>query len=88
MFQTGLDEKSSASFSESSKLVMEFIMNIRTVTSFNLQKYFIDKYADKLAESEKTLIKKGVIIGLAYGISQCIFYASCGILFFLGAVFV
>lgn len=34
------------------------------------------------------LVKKGIIIGLAYGVSQFIMYASFGILFFLGAIFV
>ena len=53
-----------------------------------MQNYFIDKYSEKLVEPEKLIVKKGIIVGLAYGISQFIFFASFGILFYLGAIFV
>jgi ATP-binding cassette subfamily B (MDR/TAP) protein 1 len=47
-FTTGFSDKSDAAYKESSQLIMESMMNIRTVSSFGYENVIFNKYQQKL----------------------------------------
>jgi ATP-binding cassette subfamily B (MDR/TAP) protein 1 len=47
-FTTGFSEKSDAAYKESAQLIMESMMNIRTVSSFGYENVIFNKYKQKL----------------------------------------
>jgi hypothetical protein len=45
---TGFSDKSDAAYKESAQLIMESMMNIRTVSSFGYENVILNKYQQKL----------------------------------------
>lgn len=68
-------------------MIMQCMMNIRTVKSFGYEEVVADKYNDRLAEPHDIGIKKGNISGFSMGLSQIIMFVVFGLIFFLGSVF-
>lgn len=86
--QTGFSDKTDAAYKDSSSLIMESMINIRTVSSFGYQDIIARRYDEKMEEPYNLAIKKGNTSGLLFGISQFTMFLIFGLLFFLGALFV
>lgn len=87
-FNTGFSDKTDAAYKDSSNLIMEAMVNIRTVSSFGSEESFVKRYDKKMEEPYALAIKKGNTSGFLYGLSQFIMVTIFGILFYLGAIFV
>ena len=87
-FTTGFSDKTDAAYKESSSLIMESMINIRTVSSFGYQSSIANKFDGKMEEPYSLAIKKGNVSGLLYGFSQFIMFLIFGLLFFIGSLFV
>lgn len=87
-FTTGFSAKTDVAYKDSSALITESMINIRTVTSFGYENMILDKYSEKLKLPFEIAVKKGNISGILFGISQLIMYVVFALIFFLGAVFI
>lgn len=87
-FSTGFSDSTDAAYKDSSNLIMEAMINIRTVSSFGYEGIIAKKYDEKMEEPYRLAIKKGNTAGIFFGLSQVIMFTIFGILFYLGAIFV
>jgi ATP-binding cassette subfamily B (MDR/TAP) protein 1 len=87
-FTTGFSAKTDVAYKDSSALITESMINIRTVTSFGYENMILDKYSEKLRLPYQIGVKKGNISGVLFGFSQFIMYVVFALIFFLGAVFI
>lgn len=87
-FTTGFSAKTDVAYKDSSSLITESMLNIRTVTSFGYENMILDKYSEKLKLPFDIAVKKGNISGLLFGFSQLIMYVVFALIFYLGAVFI
>lgn len=87
-FTTGFSAKTDVAYKDSSALITESMINIRTVTSFGYENMILNKYSEKLILPFEIAVKKGNISGLLFGISQLIMYVVFALIFFLGSVFI
>lgn len=85
---TGFSDKTDEVYKESSNIIMEAMINIRTVHSFGYEKIIYDQYVERMDEPLRLAIKKGNLSGFFFGISQIIMFTIFGLLFWLGAIFV
>ena len=79
----GKFEKSS---NEASALVMESAINIRTVASFCSEEVLIRNFNEKIDMSMNASMRKGVISGFGFGLSQFFLFAFFAIMFYVAAV--
>lgn len=87
-FTTGFSAKTDVAYKDSSALITESMINIRTVTSFGYENMILNKYSEKLVLPFQIAVKKGNISGLLFGISQLIMYVVFALIFYFGAVFI
>lgn len=87
-FNTGFSDKTDAAYKDSSSLIMEAMINIRTVSSFGYEGIVAQRYDEKMEEPYALAIKKGNASGFFFGISQLLMFIIIGLLFYLGAIFV
>jgi ATP-binding cassette subfamily B (MDR/TAP) protein 1 len=87
-FTTGFSDKSDAAYKESSQLIMESMMNIRTVSSFGYENVVFHKYEQKLKEPFELAIKKGNCSGLLFGFSQIVMFIIFALIFYIGTIFI
>ena len=87
-FTTGFSAKTDVAYKDSSSLITESMINIRTVTSFGYENMILNKYTDKLKIPYEIAVKKGNISGLLFGFSQFIMYLVFALIFYLGAIFI
>uniref|UniRef100_A0AAF5DAS6 Uncharacterized protein n=2 Tax=Strongyloides stercoralis TaxID=6248 RepID=A0AAF5DAS6_STRER len=73
---------------EAGLLFDETIDNIRTVHSFNLQKYFYKKFCEKLNEPYKDKIAQTKIYGLVFAFSQSILPFFYAVAFYFGSIYI
>ncbi|KAF6030482.1 ABCB1 [Bugula neritina] len=66
----GHSEENKKSTEEGSQMAQEVISNMRTVTSLNRQRYFVDKFYRHFKMVYKQDMKQAFIYGIAYGVSQ------------------
>lgn len=65
-------------------LVTEALLNIRTVTSFNLNSNFVAMYKESVRRALPKEILKNTFIALCYGFSQFMFYGAFALCFWYG----
>jgi ATP-binding cassette, subfamily B (MDR/TAP), member 1 len=87
-FQTGFSDKSDAAYKESSNLIMESMVNIRTVSSFGYENVIFNKYEQKLVEPFNLAVKKGNISGIMFGFSQIVMFLIFALIFYIGTIFI
>lgn len=87
-FSTGFSDKTDAAYKDSSNLIMEAMINIRTVSSFGYEGIVAKRYDEKMEEPYALAVKKGNASGFFFGLSQIVMFTIFGVLFFLGALFV
>ena len=87
-FNTGQSQSTDEAYKDSASLIMESMINIRTVSSSGHDYIIIKKYEEKLQEPESLLVGKGLVTGFLFGLSQLITYIIFGVIFYVGAVFV
>ena len=87
-FNTGQSQSTDEAYKDSASLIMESMINIRTVSSSGHDYIIIKKYEEKLQEPESLLVGKGLVTGVLFGLSQLITYIIFGVIFYVGAVFV
>jgi ATP-binding cassette subfamily B (MDR/TAP) protein 1 len=87
-FTNGFSAKTDVAYKDSSALITESMVNIRTVTSFGYENMILDKYSEKLKVPFEIAIKKGNISGIMFGLSQLIMFVVFALIFYLGAIFI
>jgi ATP-binding cassette subfamily B (MDR/TAP) protein 1 len=87
-FSTGFSDKTDVAYKDSANLIMEAMVNIRTVSSFGYENIIAKKYDEKMKEPYRLAIKKGNLSGFFFGLSQIVMFVIFGVLFYLGALFV
>nr|ACS87806.1 putative p-glycoprotein [Angomonas deanei] len=65
-------------------IVTEALSNVRTVTSFNMKKDRVEAFKQSLAKEGPRMVKKGLVAGFIYGITQFIFYGVYALCFWYG----
>lgn len=84
----GFSEQSGEAYKDSSNLIMEAMINIRTVTSFGVENTFAAKYAQLLIKPFKLAIKSGNLAGFLFGASQLVMFVIFALVFYIGTLFV
>lgn len=87
-FSTGQNQSTDEAYKDSASLIMESMINIRTVSSSGHDYIVVKKYEEKLETPESLLVGKGILTGFLFGFSQLITYFIMGFLFFIGSVFI
>ena len=85
---TGFSDKTDAAYKDSANIIMEAMINIRTVSSFGYEGVIADKYDQKMEEPYKLAINRGNFSGFFFGLSQIVMFTIFGLLFYLGSIFV
>uniref|UniRef100_A0A0K0FGB8 ABC transporter PGP-2 (inferred by orthology to a C. elegans protein) n=1 Tax=Strongyloides venezuelensis TaxID=75913 RepID=A0A0K0FGB8_STRVS len=80
--------KSDNKLEEAGLIFDETIDNIRTVNAFNLQRYFYNKFCDKLEEPFKARMSQTKVYGLVFAFSQSILPLFYGASFYFGSIFI
>jgi ATP-binding cassette, subfamily B (MDR/TAP), member 1 len=65
-------------------IVTEALSNVRTVTSFNLKNDRVAAFKEVLDDETPREVKKGIIVGVIYGLSQFVFYGVFALCFWYG----
>jgi ATP-binding cassette subfamily B (MDR/TAP) protein 1 len=84
----GFSGESDTAYKDSSSLITEAMVNIRTVMSFGYENVVLNKYSNMLEKPFQLGVKKGNISGVLYGISQMVMFIIFALIFFLGTVFI
>lgn len=84
----GFSEQSGEAYKDSANLIMEAMINIRTVTSFGVENTFSAKYAKLLEKPFKLAIKSGNLAGFLFGASQLVMFVIFALVFYIGTLFV
>lgn len=84
----GFSEESGEAYKDSANLIMEAMINIRTVTSFGVQNTFAAKYAKLLVKPYKLAVKSGNLAGFLFGASQLVMFVIFALVFYIGTLFV
>ncbi|EPY19340.1 ATP-binding protein cassette, subfamily B (MDR/TAP), member 1 [Strigomonas culicis] len=65
-------------------IVTEALSNVRTVTSFNLKDDRVAAYRATIDHELPKEVRKGVIVGVVFGLTQFVFFAVFGLCFWYG----
>jgi ATP-binding cassette subfamily B (MDR/TAP) protein 1 len=77
-------QQAADALSEAGTLSTEVIFGIKTVASLSAQKWALDKYEEKLQDSQRFSIRSGFLSGLLIGLTGCLFYCTYTIAFVIG----
>lgn len=86
-FNSGFSDKTDVAYKDSSNLIMEAMMNIRTVKASNYEKTIIERYDRMMDYPLELATKKGNYAGFFFGLSQFILFLTFGLMFYLGSIF-
>jgi ATP-binding cassette, subfamily B (MDR/TAP), member 1 len=86
-FTEGFSDKTDKVYKESSSLITESMNHIRTVLSFGSEDIVQRKYDAGLVEPLAMGVKKGMVSGALYGVSQFILFLVFGLIFYFGVIF-
>ena len=84
---TGMKVKGNKAFRNASHLANDAANNIRTVSAYNLQNYFVTEFSRALHTPKKELWKSGGSAGLGFGISQFFMLSAYALAFYVGGKF-
>ena len=87
-FMQGFSEFKGKIFEDSSQIINESVINIRTVLSFGNIEAVIMRYENRLNEIFTVLVKKSLVSGLMFGLAYCLQYIAFALIFFMAAVFI
>jgi len=87
-FMMGFSEKTDEAYKDSSSIIMEAMVNIRTVISFGVENSIAAKYNEKLIQPFELAKRKGNLAGIFYGLSKATMYIVFALIFYIGALFV
>jgi len=87
-FTVGFSTETDEAYKRSHDIVLNSILNYRTILAFNLVGEMQGRYDELLEEPMKIAIKKGNIAGLLYGLSQMILSCILALIFFIGSLFI
>ena len=85
--KAGFSGEADEVYQEATSIIMESMINIRTVVSFGYENVLLEKYSEKLEVPNQIAIKNGLVSGMFFGLSQLILYFFFGLIFFLAVVF-
>jgi len=80
-----MNKEDEEAMKDANQVLAESVSNIRTVSAFDLKDRLVDLYDEFLAGPQALSKKKGVTIGLSFGISQGIIFVVYSIAFWYGA---
>uniref|UniRef100_A0A1B0A9F0 ABC-type xenobiotic transporter n=1 Tax=Glossina pallidipes TaxID=7398 RepID=A0A1B0A9F0_GLOPL len=86
MESSSLTEK--AAFESASRIAVEAIANVRTVTSLGQERYVLERYSSQIDLVHKSCVKKLRFRGFVYGLGQSAPFFAYGISLFYGAILV
>lgn len=86
MESSSLTEK--AAFESASRIAVEAIANVRTVTSLGQERYVLQRYSSQIDLVHKSCVKKLRFRGFVYGLGQSAPFFAYGISLFYGAILV
>ena len=86
-FTEGFSDKTDKAYKDSSNLITQSMLNIRTVTSFGSEDIVERKYSAQLIQPQKIGTRKGMISGFLFGMTQIVMFFVFGLIFYLGTVF-
>uniref|UniRef100_A0A1A9X3Q1 ABC-type xenobiotic transporter n=1 Tax=Glossina brevipalpis TaxID=37001 RepID=A0A1A9X3Q1_9MUSC len=86
MESSSLKEK--AAFESASRIAVEAIANVRTVTSLGQERYVLQRYSTQMDFVHKSCVKKLRFRGFVYGLGQSAPFYAYGISLFYGAILV
>ncbi|KAK7197469.1 ATP-binding cassette protein subfamily B, member 2 [Novymonas esmeraldas] len=69
-------------------IVTEALSNVRTVASFNMKSDRVEAFKAVLREETPRKVKRGVIAGFIYGITQFVFYGVFALCFWYGGTLI
>lgn len=69
-------------------LLSETVVNMRTVSAFNMETYMRNEYLVFLSEAKAKETKDGLYSGVGFGLSQGLLFAVQGLLFYVGGILV
>ncbi|WVZ69174.1 hypothetical protein U9M48_018005 [Paspalum notatum var. saurae] len=84
----GFSEDAKEMYEDASQVATDAVGSIRTVASFCAEKRVVTTYNEKCEALRKQGIRSGIVGGLGYGFSFLILYATYGLGFYVGALFV
>jgi len=87
-FVKGFTETKDKIYSDSSQVINESVMNIRTVYSLGSEHLMCKRYEDKLVGIEEVIQNKSLFSGFMYGLSYLLQYSIVGLIFFMASVYV
>ncbi|CAF4892140.1 unnamed protein product [Rotaria sp. Silwood1] len=85
---TGFASKDKKSMENAGKVTVESIQNIRTVVQLTKEDYFYEQYCLLLEIPYQSSIKRAILFGLFFSLSNSVMYFSLAALFRLGAYLV
>ncbi|KAM3581172.1 hypothetical protein VKS41_006610 [Umbelopsis sp. WA50703] len=71
-------------YADGGAIVEQAISGIRTVSTFSLQKRFLDRYKAELKKAFLVGRKKGIVLGVGFGSFMFILFATYGLAFWYG----
>jgi ATP-binding cassette subfamily B (MDR/TAP) protein 1 len=86
-FANGFSAQTDKAYQDSSNLITEAMINIRTVTSFGYADMLERKYSECLKDPYLSGVKIAHIAGLMYGVSMAILFVAFALLFHFGTIF-
>ena len=85
-FLTTLSENSDKIMKSTHEMVIESIVNNRTVASLNLQEHYYINYEQKQDEGMKVTYRNSVYSGLMMAVSQCLIAFVICLIYYIAAV--
>ncbi|KAI8391124.1 P-loop containing nucleoside triphosphate hydrolase protein [Radiomyces spectabilis] len=84
-FMTLFTTKTQDSYADAGAVAEQAFSGIRTIYSFSLQDRFGHRYNKLLKKATATGIKRGIVLGLGFGIFMLVLFCTYGLAFWYGA---
>jgi ATP-binding cassette, subfamily B (MDR/TAP), member 1 len=86
-FIQGFSEFKGKIFNDSSLMINETVMNIRTVLMLGRDEVFVGRYGDSLSDIFTVLIRKSILSGFMLGVAYFLQFLTFALIFFLASVY-
>jgi ATP-binding cassette, subfamily B (MDR/TAP), member 1 len=87
-FIQGFSQSKGRFYGEASQIFNESVMNIRTIISLDAMASSYARYERKLSDVFMIILKKSLVSGFMFGVSNMLMFTTFGLTFFLSIVFV
>jgi ATP-binding cassette, subfamily B (MDR/TAP), member 1 len=84
---SGFSKDNTKAYENSMNILSESLLNIRTVAAYSMENKLYDIFLKNLEGPRQMIIRKSVISGLVFGVSQCMIFAIYALTFYIGLLF-